>query len=58
MHDAEAYLAPIQTSQMEIFSENSQQPKAFNYFSRKLHRICSTGFYIRVWQVLVGKVHR
>ena len=34
------------------FCENSQQFSAVNYFRKKLHLRCSTGFWIRLWNEL------
>ena len=40
----EAYFKTSRTSTMELSCENSQWLKDVNYFRKKLHRRCATGF--------------
>ena len=41
-------LEPIPTSKMKLFCKNSQRLKAVNYFHKKLHLRCYTGFWIHL----------
>ena len=40
----EAYFKTSRTSTMKLSCENSQRLKDVNYFRKKLHRRCATGF--------------
>ena len=42
----DANLGLYQISMMELFCENSERPKALNFFRKKLHHRCLRGYYI------------
>ena len=54
----EAYSEPSQRSKMEYFFENHYRLKALNYFNKKLHFRCWTGFWMCLWNSAETKLIR